>query len=376
MSATKIECAVARPQWMDWAGTLTLIAFLFALYMPGAARDALFLLALVVAYSERRRLVLDAGIRRIAYAMVIYIVVFTVLSTDAGRSAKGAYDMLRGMLAFFVGYLLALQCVDGRKLAVLTVGALLMLLGNLAFYNPYREFGFYGYFPNPNNSAVAIIMFTIFSVPPFGKFPGHRVVRALGAVGFLLGTYLLVLTNARGAWLGLFGASVVLLFLLPRVGRRQRIAMSIVLACGLAGAVLWANVKGFSLSERDLIWKGLLSDAWHNRPWFGYGLNSIKDVLAELNLPTQTAHNLFLEIFVASGAFGLAYMIAFISGAVRYFAGFRYADSSQLYIGAMGIAAYLIMAQLDLKMSSFTFMASVSLLLGMIYSQRRSRIQS
>lgn len=367
---------VGRIQWMDWGGALILIAAVFSLYMPGDARDVLFFLALIIVYRGRQCFELDRGIKRIAYAMLIYMVLFTVISTDTGRSAKGAYDMFRGMLAFFVGYLLAIKLGDERKFGLMTIGAVVLLLGNFAFPQDEFVFPFYGYFVNPNNSAVAIIMFTIFSTPQFARYPGYKLLRIVGACGLAVGVYLLVLANARGAWLGLFGALVAVLFLFPRIGHRQRIAMSLTLACGLAGVVLWANVKGFSLSERDLIWKGLLTDTWQHRPFLGYGLNRIKDILAALSLPTMTAHNLFLEIFVASGLVGLTYMIAFMIGVFRYFTAFRYPDSAILYIGVMGMAAYLVMAQFDLKMSSFTFMANVSLFLGLIYSQRLPRSRS
>ncbi len=371
-----MDKAYWQSQLMTWGSALVLVAFVFSLYMPGGARDVLLFLSLVVVYRERHLLVMDAGIKRIGYAMLAYILIFTVFSTDIGRSAKGAYDMLRGMLVFFVGYLLAIKLADEKKFALLTVGAAVMLAGNFAFRHEYPGFDYYGYFDNPNNSAVAIIMFTIFSLPLFASYPAHKVFWAVGGTGFALGAYLLVLSNARGAWLGLFCALGALMYLLPSIKRHHRIAMSIALVCALVLIVLWANAKGFSLSERDRIWMGLLSDTWVSRPLLGYGLNRIKDVLVALGLPTQTAHNMFLEIFVASGLVGLLYMVAFMVGVYRYLTASGYSNSTLLYIGVMGMTAYLVMAQFDLKLSSFTFMASMSLFIGLIYSQRLTRHQS
>ncbi|HEY9198155.1 MAG TPA: O-antigen ligase family protein [Gammaproteobacteria bacterium] len=318
---------------------------------------------------------LDAGIKRIAIAMLIYILLFTLLSTEMGRSAKGAYDMLRGMLAFYVGYVLAVKLGDAQKYGLLTVGALVLLAGNFLFPRVLPGIEFYGYFENPNNSAVAIVIFIILCTPLLPRQPGTGIYRALGIVGFVLGVFLLMLTNSRSAWLGLSCALMALVFLLPSVKRRHRLIFSGVLVFILAVVVLLANVKGFSLSERDKIWLGLLSDTWNNRPWLGYGLNRVKDVLAQLGLPTQTAHNLFLEIFVASGLVGLAYMTVFIAGMLRYLFSFRYTAGSVLYMGVMGLICYLVMAQFDLKMSSFTFMASMSLFLGFVHSQRLPRNQ-
>lgn len=251
-----------------------------------------------------------------------------------------------------------------------------MLAGNFAFPHDQFVFPFYGYFENPNNSAVAIIIFTILSVPLFSKYPGYKMYWFIGGAGFLLGVYLLVLTNSRGAWLGLFGSLVALIYLLPYIKRHHRVGISITLILALIGIVFLANSKGLSLSLRDKIWLGLLTDAWENRPWFGYGLNLIKDVLPVLGLPFQTAHNLFLEMFVASGMVGLAYMVILMVSLFRYLVSFSYPDNTILYIGVMGLAAYLVMAQFDLKMSSYTFMASISLFIGLIYSQRLPRAQS
>ncbi len=361
---------MTRAQTAGWVLHLILVAFVFSLYMPGVARDILYLAALGVVYSERHLLQVDVGIKRIAYMMLGYIFLFTVLSTDYGRSAKGAYDMLRGLLVFYVGYLLGLKLEDEHKFAALTVGALILLLGNFAFPNDEFVFPFYGYFENPNNSAVAITIFTILSVPLFPKYPGYKVYWALGGLGFLVGVYLLLLTNSRGAWLGLFGALVVLIYLVPHIKRSSRIAVSVILVCGLTGIVFLANSKGLSLSLRDKIWIGLLTDTWENRPWLGYGINRIKDVLHSLDLPTQTAHNIFLEIFVASGVVGLVYILTLVLSVFKYFSAFSYRNNTVLYMGVMGLAAYFSMAQFDLKMSSFTFMASISLFLGFIYSQR------
>lgn len=365
-----------RLQAIDWGAQLLLIAFVFSLYMPGSARDLLYFVALGLVYRERHLLKFDAGIKRVAYALLIYILLFTVLSTDHGRSAKGAYDMLRGILVFHIGYLLAIKLDDARKFSLLTIGAVALLAGNFAFPHHQFVFPFYGYFENPNNSAVAIIIFTILSIPLFPGYPGCKVYRTIGGMGFLLGGYLLILTNSRGAWLGLFAGLVVLLYLAPHIKRYHRMALSAILVCALLGIVFLANSKGFSLSLRDKIWIGLLTDTWENRPWLGYGLNRIKDVLVMLDLPTQTAHNLFLEIFVASGVVGLAYIVILMLGLFKYLVSFRYPDSTTLYMGAMGLTAYLTMAQFDLKMSSFTFMASISLFIGLIYSQRLPRIQS
>ena len=87
-------------------------------------------------------------------------------------------------------------------------------------------------------------------------------------------------------------------------------------------------------------------------------------------LPTQTAHNIFLELFVSTGLIGLA---AFLYIAYRLSVLLlrqRYAGGAVLYSGIGGLTAFLVMGQFDLKFASFKFIGMISCFLGLIYSQR------
>lgn len=357
-------------QWKDWLAMLILTASVLSIYVPYGLRDPLLFLALVAAYRERHLIRVGVGMKYAALLMVAYILVFTVVSTDVGRSAKGAYDMLRGMLVFFVGYVLAVKLEDPRKFAGFTAIVTVSIL--LAFLLPqqYEQvYAFYGYHVNPNNTAVALVIYTILAIPMLGN-DYRQPAWLVGCVGIIAGMYLLILTNSRGAWLGLFGACLAILFVQPRITVRHRLVISLLLALGFAVLLIFANVKGGSLSLRDQIWLGLLRETADARPWLGFGINRAKDVMTGMGLPTLTAHNLFLEIFISSGIVGLVFMLFVIGRFALYLLSFRYRRTTPFYMGLGGMTAYLLMAQFDLKLSSFIFMATISLFLALLYSQR------
>lgn len=360
----------------EWLVLFVLTAAVLSIYVPYNLRDPLLFVGLLAVYRERHLIRVDAGLKHVVLLVLAYAVIFTVISTDPARSAKGAYDMARGMLVFFVGYLLASKLQDSSRFIAFTAMVVVVIL--LAFLLPQKTGHgetFYGYHLNPNNTAVSLAVYVILCIPMVGN--GRRKAGwLLSGVGIAVGAYLLLLANSRGAWLGMFGACMVILFVQMHVRRVQRLAISGVVAAVFLVVFLFANVKGASLSLRDQIWLGLLNETLHSSPWLGFGLNCVKDVMVSLGLPTLTAHNLFLEIFVSSGVVGLAFMLFVMVVLVRHLLSFEYRRTAPFYMGIGGLVAYFLMAQFDLKMSSFRFMATMSLFLGLLYSQRLPRERS
>jgi len=360
----------------EWLVLFVLTAAVLSIYVPYNLRDPLLFVGLLAAYRERHLIRVDAGLKHVVLLVLAYAVIFTVISTDPARSAKGAYDMARGMLVFFVGYLLASKLQDSSRFIAFTAMVVVVIL--LAFLLPQQTGQgeiFYGYHPNPNNTAVSLVIYTILCIPMVGT-AGRKAGWLLSGVGVAAGAYLLVLANSRGAWLGMFGACMAILFVQTRIRRVHRLAISGAIAAAFLIVFLFANVKGASLSLRDQIWLGLLNETLQSGPWLGFGLNCVKDVMASLGLPTLTAHNLFLEIFVSSGVVGLAFMLFVMVVLVRHLLSFEYRRTAPFYMGIGGLVAYFLMAQFDLKMSSFRFMATMALFLGLLYSQRLPRERS
>lgn len=352
----------------EWLVFILLAAPIFAIYLPSKFRSVLLFVALILAYRERHLIRVDRGLVQIAVLMLAYLLLFTLVSTEWERSVKGAYDMIRGTLMFFVAYLLALKLDDPRKFLLLTVTATALILASFAF--PQRAGAFYGYHLNPNNVAVTLTVYVILALPLLTRHAWRYLGWAISFGGVAAGCYLLMLANSRGAWLGLSGAGVMIALMLPHIKIRQRIGVTAVLMASLAGILLFANTKGFALNAREQIWMGLLTETLENRPLMGFGLNCIKDVMASMGLPTLTAHNFFLEVFVSSGFIGLCFVLFIMYRLLRDLVGYEYRYGTVFYMGVAGLTAYLLMAQFDLKMSSFRFMATISLFLGFIYSQR------
>lgn len=358
-------------QAVAWASFASLAASILSLYVPFGLRDLFFLVALVFVYRERSVFDVGPGLKCIAIMLVAYIVVFSIFSADSGRSAKGAYDMLRGVLMFFVGYLLAHKLADAKMALAFVVAVLGAILGGFAFPQYHEMEPFFGYHENPNNSAVTFVVYVLLVIPAFFSVNHKRQVASVGLIALVSGIYLLLLTNSRGAWLGLFGAGVMGLMFARRLKVGHRAALIVLASAGFSLALLFSNYKGSSLSLRDHIWMGLLDETWTESPWLGFGINTVKDIMMDMELPTLTAHNLFVEIFVSSGAVGLGYMLILMVALLFLLMSYRYRLTAQFYVGLTGLTAYFLMAQFDLKMSSFIFMASVSFFIGMLYSQRR-----
>lgn len=359
-----------RIEGMQWLIFVSIVASALSIYVPYDVRDPLLLIALIWSYRERHLISIDAGLKYVAVLMLAYIVIFTVLSTEWGRSLKGAYDMARGILVFFIGYILGVKLQDPEKFIIFTLLVVVMILASFYLPQSYGEGKlFYGYHVNPNNAAVALTIYTIFSIPML-ESPRSKIALLLGIMGIVAGLYLLVLTNSRGAWLGIFGASVVIIFMQSRASMRFRMLAAFAVFSLFVGVLLFANYKGESLSYRDLIWSGLFRETVATHPWLGFGINRVKDVMLESGLPTLTAHNLFLEIFVSSGVIGLVFVVIVVAMLIRHLMSFRYRRTAQFYMGIGGLTAYFLMAQFDLKLSSFRFMATISLFLGLLYSQR------
>lgn len=360
-----------RTEGMQWLIFISVVASVLSIYVPYGARDPLLLLALIVCYRERRLISIDVDLKYVAVLFLAYIVIFTLLSTEWGRSVKGAYDMVRGLLVFFVGYLLGVKLKDPVKFFIFTLLVVVMILASFYLPQTYGEGKlFYGYHVNPNNTAVALTVYTIFCIPMLEN-PRSKGALVLSTIGIGAGLYLLVLTNSRGAWLGVFGAALVIIFMQSQASMRFRMLVTSVISSLFVGVLVFANYKGESLSYRDLIWSGLFRETIATHPWLGFGLNRVKDVMQESGLPTLTAHNIFLEIFVSTGVIGLVFVAFILALLMRHLMSFCYCRTAQFYMGIAGLTAYFLMAQFDLKLSSFIFMATISLFLGILYSQRR-----
>ncbi len=198
----------------------------------------------------------------------------------------------------------------------------------------------------------------------------------------------LVLTSARGAWLGGLAGLAVFLACVPRVVRRLVLALLVlVLVAGLIGvngavAVLEQRAAGSVLnvtanSIRIAMWKSALQ-IFRDNPLMGTGLGTFTLVYPRYRLPDDSeqvpsrpfAHNIFLNMAVEGGIFGVLSFAGLIAaalwGGLRWI---RQAPEDERVIAASVVAALvavLMHQQVDETVARFHIALGMWMLLGMI----------
>jgi len=347
-----------------------IIAGLLAAYMPWDGSSLLIAPALVVAWIHREQLDLDPQAVKAVLWLAAWMLAFCLISDDVRRSAKGAYDMVRAALVFFPALLLSLRLREGGGRELLLVIVAASLAAHFLFSRANGAGTFFGFHANPNNVAVALVAFASLWL---ASWPHRRAMRWLWAAVGVVALVLLVLTNGRGAWLGVGCAVLAWTLFAPHLGMRARVLVSTLVVVGLVGLLLLANYKGFGATHRLEIWSRLMAEAAQDALWFGHGLNVVKEVTIDLGLNRMgviTAHNLFLEVFVSTGAIGSLWFLAAASRLVWALSRQAYARNAIWWAGVMAIIAFVVMGMFDLKLASFRFIASMAMFLGLLYGQR------
>lgn len=374
MTETNLDTKAGRlaviKGWLpdDLQIVLLTLAF-FSIYMPWKWCTALVAVVLLLLVVNRRELQLPTGWKIPAALLLAWLVIFSFISIDVSRSFKGGYDMLRGSLFFPAAILLAGKVETRGRQSWPGLVAVLVILGH--FFFPQEFYGglFFGYHVNPNNTAVLLVAAIILAVPTRRTLQHSGTAFFIQLVGSGTGLFLLMLTRSRGAWLGLAVALVVYCLASSHLRTTVKVAIA---SCGtllLAAFLLLFNIKGGSLSLREGLWSGLLDVTWRESRWFGYGINTVKDVIDANGLVSRTAHNLELEIFVSSGLVGLLLFAAWLFYLLRFLLQFRYDKSSVFWLGVCGIVAFVVMGQFDLKFSSMRFIGTMSFFLGLVCVQ-------
>ncbi len=347
--------------------TIMLLIPVFGMHTPVSGESLSLFAAIVVIAIEWRRIEVDAELKRILIFFLLYLFAFTALSADHARSVKGSYDIIRGLVHFPIALLLA-QYARSRDVSILLkISVTAFLLAQFLF--PQKNF--YGFYVNPNNVAVMLVFFLSLSLPSPHSPKKHAVDGLIAGLGLLVGLYLLVLTNSRGAWLGCAVAAGTLVTCVKTLSVRIKFALLALVAAALLGALFFLNWKGMELSLRDVIWEALFKETLSNSPWFGYGINYAKELMPTLNVPFQTTHNLFLEFFVSSGLIGLTFIIYILYRLLKHYLNFRFDRSGLFYSGLFGVLAFFVMDQFDLKFASYRFFGTHCFFLGLMYAERR-----
>lgn len=353
-------------------GLITLA--LIGAYLPGRISSFFIVPALFVLWAARRHICVDSTIRLIFLLYGAYLIIFTITSQNILRSIDGIYHIFRGLLFFPLALIFA-QFVRQRGSLLVNILAVLLIVGNFFFQRDYSfaanaQGYFFSYYQNPNNAGVHLVGLLVLTIPYASAFKLRLPHWVSSFVGVATGIFLLSLTNARGAWIGLVGGVIVLLGVKRQFSFWIRVSMGLLCLAGLVALFLLFNLKGFQLTNRQELWKGLFEATSQEHLLMGYGIEMVKPVINQKQLITVTAHNMFLEIFVCSGLVGTAWIVSLIVYLIRHLQGFSYQQNTLWCMGLIGLSVFLIMAQFDLKFFAYRFNASISFFLGLIYSQR------
>lgn len=347
---------------------------LIGAYLPGRPSSFFIVPALIVLCWHHKLVQIDKKILWPFWSLLAYLLFFTVFSENHSRSADGVYQVLRGLIFFPLGLIYALLAKRRGTLWV-NLLAVVCIAGNLLFERHYTvangsSYLFFSYYINPNNAGVHLTGLLVLTLPLLasnGRRSAHWCISATGAA---MGLILLLMTNARGAWLGVAGGIVILLWFKKGMPKWVRLTLGVSAASGLCLLLVFANQKGFALSLRGGLWTGLLNSTIQENLLMGYGIDLVKELILKKDLITVSAHNILLEIFICSGLIGLIWIGTIVFFLVRHLMHFSYQQNALWCMGILGIMIFLIMGQFDLKFYSFRFIASLSFFLGLIYSQR------
>ncbi len=318
------------------------------------------LFGLVVVFINRKSLDISNDLKQFLYIILAYFFVFTILSDNYRLSIKGSYDFISGLLLFPIIFLLFKKLKNDLFSIFLIVIVLLYLLGNFYYSRRY----FFGYQINPNNASIDIFVAMMLGLLLTAD---TYIRRALGFAIYTVGMILLLYANSRGLLLGVFLGHLVIFYLL--IKKKWIFYFSGLITLALFVFYLFQiNVKGFGLSRREEIWLPLINYTIENNLFFGAGINVTKAIMGELNVITDTAHNLFLEVFVTSGLVGLVIFIGFLLYFLKYLYQLDYQRNIRFYASVFGLTAFFVAYQFDLKLASIGFTGITMMLLAGLIS--------
>ncbi len=235
----------------------------------------------------------------------------------------------------------------------------------------------------PNDILVLAVALPLVLATGLGG--GTAVGALFAAASVVLSLLAMTVLNSRSALLAaLLGAGVVLVF---RYGRRAWL----MLAGAAAGLVAWDGLRGFPLlakfaqtplcEPRLPLW-GAAWRLWLERPWFGWGAHSFRELyrdrIAALGLPdcalgdgliAPWPHNLVLELLSSQGLAGaLAFGALFAWGLRRALGTARRAGAADRLtaVGLLGaFAAFGLAALVESSFLRYWVVVLSALLIGL-----------
>ena len=359
---------------------------LVGIFYPGWGRVMAWL-SCAAALASYYELNINPVMLRNGVILLLPMIVTTLFASSTVRSAGAILDIVLGLCMFLPGVLF------GRRLfyrplqwAPLAVTFLFVLI-HFAFPLVYLDRISYGFFDNPNLNGrglayVALllgILIWAFVSSDKGGISRFRlgVLVSLFTVASVGVISLLILTNYRAGWIAIAFFSVTSFFIVARVSNLLKTAVLALFSGGLVGLIRFVDVKGFaygSVGERLLMWHCSLESWIKNYFWFGSGFDSFKNLrlacLPESAIDVNSyPHNISIELLLSGGLVGFACVLIFVAYEFKALNRAGCFSSPVASAALCAILGLLISGQLGMKFASFTFIGSISALVGIAYSQ-------
>jgi hypothetical protein len=359
---------------------------LVGIFYPGWGRVMAWL-SCAAALASYYELNINPVMLRNGVILLLPMIVTTLFASSTVRSAGAILDIVLGLCMFLPGVLF------GRRLfyrplqwAPLAVTFLFVLI-HFAFPLVYLDRISYGFFDNPNLNGrglayVALllgILIWAFVSSDKGGISCFRlgVLVSLFTVASVGVISLLILTNYRAGWIAIAFFSVTSFFIVARVSNLLKTAVLALFSGGLVGLIRFVDVKGFaygSVGERLLMWHCSLESWFKNYFWFGSGFDSFKNLrlacLPESAIDVHSyPHNISIELLLSGGLVGFACVLIFVAYEFKALNRAGCFSSPVASAALCAILGLLISGQLGMKFASFTFIGSISALVGIAYSQ-------
>jgi O-antigen ligase len=243
-----------------------------------------------------------------------------------------------------------------------------------------------GTFANPNLLAAFLVLVTPIALLSAAALADRTAKVAVAVVG-LVGLGAVLTTFSRAGYVAAAAGMVVFgvaHWLAPRLGRRQRRAMTVVGLAGLAAAAvaIWVvSGAGKSLGVRGQAWQAAVDLGTANP--LGVGLGRAGAVISAA-VPGERvfvhAHNLWLNWLVEAGVLGLLAMVTVT--VVAWFSASR-ASRERAVTGPAGLAAltgFFLMCTMDNPANLVRIEALFWIVLGLVMAEvpgswRRSRAE-
>ena len=360
---------------------------LLGIFYPGWGRVMAWL-ACGFALLNYSSLYINRALVRNALILALLLVFVSLLSANRMSSIRAVEDVALGLCMFLPGVFFGRRLLVRPFQAFPLIIACLFVLIQRAFPITYLGRLSYGFFDNPNLNGRGLTYLALllgvfmwsYLRPPFGRrLSGPQRVMGVFLLPLAFGgaAELLILSNYRAGWLAISAFLLLAYIMVSRAVPHRKIAVSALLLGALLVLVCLFDAKGFgygSVGERLLMWGCSLKSWLQSYFWFGSGFDSFKDLRLPC-LPDSAIgvhaypHNVLIELLLSSGIVGFACVLGFIIVQFQVLSRSGCLKNPVAVSALCALLGVLIMAQLGMKFASFTFVGSISALVGIVYSQ-------